>query len=172
MKNKLFIFCSSVLLASCSVYNCGNGISDMKLYSVVNTHTDEKSSVQDWYISEFQTKLLNFSMKFDTYSCDYEDEFTTYNNYWINHVVEDSIKITCNKDVTNGSEIIKAGQLLNKCFLTTKFESTNGYRNVAFLISEKESNNYKFDNMYYTFKVSLFTTDSIIMKDSCVVKRF
>ena len=87
-----------------------------------------------------------------------------------NYPDEQSIKISCNKDIfTNNADTIKAGELLNSCFYITKFEKNLFFN---FLISEEAQNNYKFSEQYYTFFVTIETDKNEIFKDSCIVKRF
>ena len=165
MKKVFIIVIVLSMLYSCWV-ECPLRIVNMEVYSVVNTETSMRSTIEEWYHSEFQNELLNFSIEFGHYfigggPC---------NRYLANYPDEQSIKITCNKDVfTINADTIKAGQLLNRCFSITKFEKNLFF---SFLISEKATNEYIFSEQYYTFFATLETEKNEIFKDSCIVKRF
>ena len=155
-----------LLFYSCFTDDCYRRIGNLQLYSIVNTKTSECSAIEGWYYSEFQEGLLNFSMEFDHYGT---GKFLCSLS-WDNYPDEQSIKITCNRDVcTSDADTIKAGLPLNDCFSTTKFEK-NFF--IEFLISEKKENNYKFNEQYYTFFATIETNKNELFKDSCIVKRF
>jgi len=164
MKKVVIIIILLPLLYSCGDYPLR--VCNMHLYSIVNTKTSEPSTIKGWYHSEFQNELLNFSIEFGTDGI--VQAWVDY--YWDNYPDEQSIKITCNKDVcTTNADTIKAGQLLNNCFSTTKFEKNY---DIDFLISEESNNDYEFSEQYYTFYVTIETSKNEIFKDSCIVKRF
>ena len=164
MKKVILMFIVSTMLYSCW-RECPSRVDNMQLYPVINTKTNEHSTIEGWYHSEFQDGLLNFSIEFGHYGA---GEFCNY--YWANYPDEQSIKIACNRDVyTANSDTIKAGELLNSCFSITKFEK-NFF--ISFLISEKPMSNYTFNEQYYTFFATIETAKNEIFEDSCIVKRF
>lgn len=171
MKKVIVIIVVLTLFYSCKEGDCYYGIKNMKLYSVVDTQTDEHSDIKGWYHSEFQSGQLNFSLEFDHYVRGaHYPKYEFYDNY----PDETSIRITCNQDVwTTNADTIKAGQPLNKCFYITKFDNESGYYIYGFLISEKSENSYEFNSQYYTFFATMrtYNTDEMF-KDSCIVKRF
>ncbi len=165
MKKIILIFIVSTMLYSCLREECPRRVDYMELYPVVNTKTTEYSTIDGWYHSEFQNGLLNFSIEFSHYGA---GEFCDY--YWANYPDEKSFKITCNRDVyTANTDTIKAGELLNSFFSITKFEK-NFF--ITFLISEKQINDYIFNEQYYTFFATIETEKNEVFKDSCIVKRF
>ena len=173
MRNIIIIVIVLTTLCSCKKEDCYFGIANMKLYPVVNTKTSEHSKINGWYHSEFQKGLLNFSMEFGHYVTNTAGGTGYCNEYWDNYPDEESIKITCSIDIfTTNAGTIKAGQPLNDCFFITKFESEKNYYVYGFLISEKEGNEYKFSEQYYTFLATIETNKNEMFKDSCIVKRF
>ena len=165
-KKLILMFLFLNILSSCWCWReCPRRIYNMQLYPVVNTKTTKHSTIEGWYHSEFQYELLNFSIEFSHYG---GAEFCNY--YWDNYPDEQSIKITCNKNVyTANDETIKAGELLNSCFTITKFEK-NFF--ISFLISENLMSDYTFSEQYYTFFVTIETGKYEVFKDACIVKRF
>ena len=170
MKREIFAIIVVTLLFSCKEGDSYYGVSNMKLYSVINAQTAKPSEIKGWYRSEFQNGLLNFSMEFDHYV---RGAIYPENEFYDNYPDEKSINITCNKDIwTTSTDTIKAGLSLNDCFSVTKFEDKKNFYIYGFLISEKEENMYKFTEQYYTFFATIETDKKELFKDSCIVKRF
>jgi len=172
-KHQIIIITLFLLFASCNLetYQCWSRIDALKLYPVVKNKTSEKSTIKGWYHSEFQNQSLNFALEFNHDYCN-EHYFMKYEYYWENYPVEHSISITCNKDITNGVDTIKSGVELKECFDIMPYDESGTFRLISILLSEKSTNTYQFDDKYYTFNVSLNTSDSIQMIDSCLIKRF
>ena len=170
MKRGVFVIIVLTLFYSCRDGDSFEGVSNMKLYSVINTVTNEHSDIKGWYHSEFQDGKLNFTMEFDHYV---RGAYYPKNTYYDNYPDEESIKITCNKDIwTTNADTIKARQSLNDCFSITMFEDKSKFWIAGFLISEKEENMYEFPEQYYTFFATIETNKNELFKDSCIVKRF
>ena len=173
MKKVIVVIIVLTVLYSCKKEDCYFGIANMKFYSIVNIKTSEHSAIKEWYHSEFQNGLLNFSMEFGHYVTNTAGGTGNCNEFWDNYPDEKSIKIFCNKDIwTANADTIKAGVLLNDCFSITKFEDEKKYYIYGFLISEKEENAYIFTEQYYTFFASIETDKNELYKDSCIVKRY
>ena len=162
---KYFFLITLITFFSCSEYELE--LVGMDLYPVVNTETNYKTSLDGWWRSEFQDNSLNFIMNFS---------YTGYTGsptakYYITDFPDDSsVIITCNKDVCRDSDTIKAGESLNECFSVQKYET--GKFSFHFLISEKQTNEYLFDEQYYTFNFIVKSTENNIFTDSCIIKRF
>ena len=139
----------------------------MDLSPVVNIETKDKSALNGWWYSEFQDNSLNFILRFS---------YTGYTGvinarYHIDdYPDENAVIITCNKDIYSDYDTIKAGELLNECFSVHKYEPLKF--SLYFLISEKPSNDYLFNEQYYTFKFVVKSTKNQILTDSCIIKRF
>lgn len=172
MKYPFIYLILMILLNSCTVHHCATRLVNFKLYPVIDNETAESSTFIGWYHSEFQSSKLNFAFEFITHDdCgEFYDQLKEY--YWGNYLVEDSIKITCNYDITNNIDTLKSGENLIKCFDIIQYDYPGDFPYMSILLSEKETNNYQFKEKYFSFKVSLTTSDSINMIDSCIIKRY
>ena len=174
MKKGIIAIIVLSLFISCFKYGDSyHGVSNMRLYSVINTKTSRHSQIEGWFHSEFQSGLLNLSMEFSNYIRK-EPGYPPKNEYYDNYPDENSIIITCSSDIWSANEdMIKAGQPLNDCFSITKFEDERKFYIYGFLISEREDNTYNFtERQYYTFFATIKTDKNELFADSCIVKRF
>lgn len=173
MKKQVIFLLLTIFSTSCSIqpYRCGVRFVDFKLYPVTINKTAEYSSLKNWYHSEFQNEKLNFTIEFDYTSCDgHYDELKEF--YQENYPDENTFTITCNKDISNNIDTIKSGEDLKRCFNIVGYNISPRFNLISYLLSEKNSNDYLFDEQYYTFKVSLTTSDSIFMQDSCIIRKY
>jgi len=163
---KIYVFLITVFVFfSCVEFELE--ISSMTLYPVVNTETNYKSGLDGWWRSEFQADPLNFIMYFSYTG--FTGSLT--GKYYINDFPdENTVIITCNKDVYSDSDTIRAGELLNECFFVQKYNPIKF--SFYFLVSEKQTNKFLFDEQYYTFNFIIKSTKNNTFTDSCIIKRF
>ena len=165
MMKKYFFLISLITLFSCTEFELE--LMGMKSSPVVNTETNYKTGLDGWWRSEFQDGSLNFIMDFSYTGF----TGTPTAKYYINVFPDaNTVMITCNKDIYSDSDTIKAGELLNECFSIQKYEPRKF--SFYFLISEKQTNKYLFDEQYYTFNFVVKSTENNIFADSCIIKRF
>jgi len=164
MKKYIFLI-TLITLFSCAEFELE--ILSMKSYPVVKTETNYKTSLDGWWRSEFQHDSLNFIMDFSYTG--FTGSLT--GKYYINDFPdENTVMVTCNKDIYGDSDTIKSGELLNECFYVQKYQTDKF--SFYFLVSEKQTNKYLFDKQYYTFNFVVKSTENNIFTDSCIIKRF
>ncbi len=171
MKKYFILISLSLIFSSClfEPYPCAVKVVNFKLYPVVKHKTAEKSTIKGWYHSEFQNDNINLAVEFGyTYCEGHYDQFKEY--YAENHPIEKTIIITCNKNITNDIDTIKSGESLNDLFRITEYRNPVRDYYISYLISEKDSTDYHFNEQYYTFNVTLLTSDSISLHDSCIIR--
>jgi hypothetical protein len=135
----------------------------MDLFPVINTPNGESSQTRNWYYSEFQQGQTFFSMEF---SISGAGEFCDY--FWVNYPEQNSITISCNKDIYLRNDTLKSGSNLIDYFEVQKFEK-NFF--ITFLISERLERRMIFTEQFYTFSASVNTSLNEYFTDSCIIKK-
>lgn len=162
MKN-ILILLSVVIISSCS-QDCSRRLENMKLFSSTTEQTTEIASiVMGYYHSEFQSENLSFTIEFDHFGA---GEYCDYS--WANYPLEETINITCDRQITFDGNTIPPNESLNNIFQIEKFETESFF--IAFLLKQNANLEVTFPSGNYTFAVSLETENGEIMENRCIVK--